>query len=132
MGIINAAFDQATIFTEDEFDFVVVDRSNIVKCDNLNAQVPPQAIAAMWALAYPVPLKNKKYAHLCDEGGAESSLFVRKPAPQAPASTLEAEEDVNSCPICMEEYNAGDMLLTAECNHTFHADCLKQAVAKSG
>ncbi|CEH14225.1 FOG: Predicted E3 ubiquitin ligase [Ceraceosorus bombacis] len=29
------------------------------------------------------------------------------------------------CPICLDEYEADTMLMSAPCNHAFHKDCLK-------
>ncbi|XP_059638238.1 probable E3 ubiquitin-protein ligase RHG1A [Cornus florida] len=37
-----------------------------------------------------------------------------------------AQQDVEPCCVCQEEYNNGDDLGTLECGHDFHSGCIKQ------
>ncbi|GAU32987.1 hypothetical protein TSUD_358530 [Trifolium subterraneum] len=42
-----------------------------------------------------------------------------------PAKSVESDEDMRQCPICMEEYTRGESIQTfGVCDHDFHRSCL--------
>jgi len=58
----------------------------------------------------------------------QKKALTRTQAEKFPTKVLQAPEDIfeagEHCPVCMSEYEVGEVLRTLSCGHCFHSDCI--------
>lgn len=78
--------------------------------------------------AVPNVTNNQKEVESDEKGGIESGT-----ASDTTSRERTQKQNSNACPICLDEYEAGDLLVysveTKECPHSYHRSCMGEVIA---
>lgn len=60
------------------------------------------------------------------------SLYYRDPDFRAKSREKNNKEDGKRCAVCLDDFEAGEMVTLTPCNHMFHGDCIVPWVKSNG
>ena len=81
-----------------------------------------------------VDIDNANYEELLElenRMGKVSKGYEQHEIDNIPIIELDENDEVASCPICIEDIKAGNQKYLIPCDHDFHVDCLKESLKSS-
>ncbi|EDO41758.1 predicted protein, partial [Nematostella vectensis] len=81
-------------------------------------------ISLAWLVFYYV--QRFRYVHARDKTEKRLSSAAKKAIAKLPTRTVkkDEEEEIDSCPVCLDGYKSGEVIRILPCNHEYHKLCI--------